>query len=268
LLGREASWRGTHPALGTRNALFPLQNAALELLSPGGDAPAARALRGRLDDPGEGLLALAFACDDADETCRAWRAAGLPAADPTAGEGRAGDATRRWRNVHLHPAATRSVPLLAIEREGEPLPPAPLRAEDEAAVSRLDHVVVLSPAPDAARALYGDALGLRLSLDREFPAFRSRLLFFRVGGATVEIGARLGEPARPDAPDRLWGLAWSVPDADAARARLWAAGVDVSPVRPGRKPGTRVCSVRSAPGGVPTLLVEPARSESAASART
>ena len=56
--------------------------------------------------------------------------------------------------------------------------------------------------------------------------------------------------------DKLWGLSWRVGDIDAARARLLAAGVDVSEVRTGRKPGTRVMSVRSGTCGVQTLLLE------------
>jgi hypothetical protein len=54
-----------------------------------------------------------------------------------------------------------------------------------------------------------------------------------------------------------------VPDAQAARARLQAAGLDVSEVRGGRKPGTRVLTLRDGTCGVPTLLLErgPAREE-------
>jgi hypothetical protein len=51
-----------------------------------------------------------------------------------------------------------------------------------------------------------------------------------------------------------------VPEAQAARARLAGAGLDVSEVRPGRKPGTRVISVKDGTCGVPTLLIEPAAS--------
>jgi hypothetical protein len=40
------------------------------------------------------------------------------------------------------------------------------------------------------------------------------------------------------------------------RARLIAANVDVSEVRTGRKPGTRVMTVRSGTCAVATLLVE------------
>ena len=55
----------------------------------------------------------------------------------------------------------------------------------------------------------------------------------------------------------------SLSDADRAlfdRLKAWRlaeAGVDVSEVRNGRKPGTRVMTVRSGTSGVPTLLVQP-----------
>jgi len=57
--------------------------------------------------------------------------------------------------------------------------------------------------------------------------------------------------------DKLRGLCWRVADIDATHARLTADGVDVSEVRTGRKPGTRVMTVRNGTCGVPTLLVQP-----------
>ena len=58
----------------------------------------------------------------------------------------------------------------------------------------------MSPDIEAARALYGDGLGLRLALDRSFEAWGVRLLFFRVGGLTVEVAAPL-PGAAPGSPD-------------------------------------------------------------------
>ena len=52
-------------------------------------------------------------------------------------------------------------------------------------------------------------------------------------------------------------MCWRVADIDATHARLAPAGVDVSEVRTGRKPGTRVMTVRNGTCGVPTLLVQP-----------
>jgi hypothetical protein len=71
----------------------------------------------------------------------------------------------------------------------------------------------------------------------------------------VEIGSRLGADAPSDGPDRLSGLAWRVTDPEAAQARIAKAGFDVSEVRSGRKPGTKVFTVRSGVPGAPTLML-------------
>ena len=94
-----------------------------------------------------------------------------------------------------------------------------------------------------------------MALDRSHPDW-GRLMFFRCGDLIVEVVQRPGNEALRQAHDRLWGLSWRVADIEATRARLVSAGVDVSEVRTGRKPGTRVLTVRNGTCGVPTLLVE------------
>ena len=265
LLGRPPSWRGVHPGAGTANALFRLENTYLELLAPEGEGALGRRVADVLAERGEGLVALAFGTDDA-EACAQWlRAAGLAVSDPSEGEGRdiESGARRRWRNVLLAPESTRGLWLFAIEQldAADALTPREPATAPAAAVSALDHVVVASADLEASRSLYGAGLGLRLALDRSFEARRLRILFFRLGGVTVEVVGQLGEPGAAPEPatrDRFGGLAWRVPDAEAARERLAAAGFDVSEVRPGAKSGTRVCTVRRETWGVPTLLISPA----------
>jgi catechol 2,3-dioxygenase-like lactoylglutathione lyase family enzyme len=261
LFGRAASWRGEHPGQGTANSLFRLANTYVELVGVTGAGPFARMIGERLERDGEGLIGLAFGTDDADACAAQLRARGIAAADPVEGSGadaRTG-AKRSWRNVHWPASATRGVLAFAIEHlsPADALPPAPLTSAREGAVEALDHVVVRSADADATRALYGESLGLRLALDRSFEERRVRLMFFRVGGVTVEIASALGAAPDPSAPDRLWGLAWRVPDADAARTRLVGDGFSVTPVRSGNKPGTRVCTVERDTCGVPTLLIGP-----------
>jgi catechol 2,3-dioxygenase-like lactoylglutathione lyase family enzyme len=118
----------------------------------------------------------------------------------------------------------------------------------------MDHIVVSTGDPERAAALYGARLGLDMALDRSHPDW-GRLMFFRCGDLIVETVQRPGAIADP-AHDRLYGLSWRVTDADATRARLASAGVEVSDVRTGRQPGTRVLTVRSGTCGIPTLLVE------------
>src|SRR5690606_11684645 len=111
-------------------------------------------------------------------------------------------------------------------------------------------VVVRSADVERAAALYGARLGLDMRLDRVVA--NRRLMFFRCAGTVVEIAEADGQGAQ----DALWGLSWRVADAAAARARLRAAGVDVSEVRDGMKPGTRVFNVRDGTCGTPTLMIE------------
>ena len=264
LLGRAATWRGEHPALGTENALFRLENTYLELLAPA--AGGGEWLRDQLGAHGEGPFALAFATPDAEAFRARAEAHGLRPSAVQPGLGRDSDsgAFRKWRNVLLDRAATHGVQLFAIEHlsPAELLPLSPPTDENAAAtVSSVDHVVVQTADADRAKELYGDALGIRLGLDRSFPQWGSRMLFFRVGHLTVEVVSQLSEGARGDAPDRFWGVSYRVADAQAAHARLSAAGVDLTPCKPGRKPGTFVFTVNGETHGVATLFLQPALSE-------
>lgn len=116
----------------------------------------------------------------------------------------------------------------------------------------LDHVVVRTGDAERAAADYGTRLGMDLRLDRRLEEHGFRGLFFRCGGAVVEVAA----PTKGvDGPDTFGGLAWRVSDLDATRERLVTDGVEVSEVRTGRAPGTRVATVRDPDLALPTLLI-------------
>jgi len=131
--------------------------------------------------------------------------------------------------------------------------PAPARGDDGVAI---DHVVMRTTDADRAIRLWRDRLGLRLALDRAFPERGLRLVFFRSGGMTLEFASPHPAPEADGRDDRLYGVSYRVPDLAASRDRLLRAGVDVSPIRPGFRPGTSVASVRSGTAGVPTLLLQ------------
>jgi catechol 2,3-dioxygenase-like lactoylglutathione lyase family enzyme len=261
LLGLEPSWRGTHPAYGTANTLFRIDNLYVELLAPVSAGPIADDLRARFDAEGEGLVAIVFGTADAAATSAALAARGLHPTPPQDGTGReaTSGAERSWRNVFLPESDTRGVRIFLIEHRSAPdlLPLAQPTGSAASAVSACDHIVVQSTDPDAAIALYGKTLGLRLALDRTAPEWGMRLLFFRVAGVTVEITSPLGEHVEKSATDRLWGISWRVPDVGATHARLAASGVAASEIRKGRRPGTRVFTVQGETHGVATLVLGP-----------
>ncbi|MAZ86481.1 MAG: hypothetical protein CL693_02460 [Cellvibrionaceae bacterium] len=147
-----------------------------------------------------------------------------------------------------------------VSLHGEALPPAmglvqpPSITSD--CVSRVDHIVLYTGDADACIRAFGEeGLGIRLALDKNVPEWGGRMLFFRAGQLTLEVI----EPNKGiEGDDYFWGIAFQVPDLDARLSQLKKQGVLTSDARDGRKPGTRVATVKSHHLNIPTLLVQPA----------
>jgi catechol 2,3-dioxygenase-like lactoylglutathione lyase family enzyme len=251
LLARAPAWRGTGD--GAETVLFTLDNMTLELMSPTGDGAAADRIRAVLAEQGEGLASICFRTSDIARMHRRLDRLALkpePIADQESRDAISG-ATLSWRRTRAATEATRGIRVFFLELASERPRSA---ATAEAPITAMDHVVISTGDPERAAALYGARLGLDMALDRSHPDW-GRLMFFRCGDLIVETVQRPGAVAEP-AHDRLYGLSWRAADADATRARLASAGIEVSDVRTGRQPGTRVLTVRSGTCGIPTLLVE------------
>jgi catechol 2,3-dioxygenase-like lactoylglutathione lyase family enzyme len=252
LFGRTPAWRNRGD--GAERVLFTLDNMSLELMAPSGESAAADRIRAVLAAQGEGLASLCFRTSDIAKLHR--RLDRLTLKPEPVSETESRDATSgadlSWKRTRAATDATHGIRLFFLELAKE----RPLSVRTgPASITAMDHVVVSTPDPERAAALYGARLGLDMALDRSHPDW-GRLMFFRCGDLIVEVSHRPGKPA-VGADDKLRGICWRVADIDATHARLAASGVDVSEVRTGRKPGTRVMTVRSGTCGVPTLLVQP-----------
>jgi len=256
LFARTPAWKNSGD--GADRVLFTLDNMSLELMAPSGDGPNAERIRSVLAAQGEGLASLCFRTDDITKMHRRLDRLTLkpePVAEVESLDAISG-ATLSWKRTRAASDTTHGIRLFFLERSKER--PLSVRTAP-ASITALDHVVVSTPDPERAAALYGARLGLDMALDRS-NADWGRLMFFRCGDLIVEVSHRPGKPAagaQEKLYDKLRGLCWRVTDIDATHARLIAGGVDVSEVRTGRKPGTRVMTVRSGTCGVPTLLVQP-----------
>jgi catechol 2,3-dioxygenase-like lactoylglutathione lyase family enzyme len=253
LFARAPAWRNTGD--GADRVLFTLDNMTLELMSPNGDGATADRIRAVLAEQGEGPASLCFRASDIVKMHRRLDRLTLkpePVAEVESRDAISG-ATLSWKRTRAATEATRGVRLFFLELAKER--PLSVRTAP-ASIAAMDHVVISTADPERAAALYGARLGLDMALDRSHPDW-GRLMFFRCGDLIVEVVHRPGKDAAADkAHDKLWGLSWRVADIDATRTRLASASVDVSDVRTGRKPGTRVLTVRNGTCGIPTLLVE------------
>jgi catechol 2,3-dioxygenase-like lactoylglutathione lyase family enzyme len=232
LLGRKATPITTRDDIAS--AVVGAGNLSVELMAPAG--PGALRLRAALEDGGEGLKSLVFATADIDRMRVRCERVGLA---PEGISERDGE-----RSFRVNTDRTHGVRLFFMQRDG-------VDARDGGGVMGLDHIVIRTPDPERAAALYGARLGLDMRLDRD--VMGQRMMFFRCGDAIVEI---IHDEALTDGRDKLWGLSWRVANAQAERERLANAGLEVSDVRTGMKPGTRVFTVRNETCGVPTLMIE------------
>jgi len=251
LLGCAPSWQVDHD--GSATALFTLENMTLELMAPSGHSANAERIRSVMQIWGGGLASICFRVGDIAKMHRRLERLALKPEPVAEVESRdaASNKLMRWKRTRASTELTRGVRMFFLEL-AEPRPRSAVMAA--APILGLDHVVVSTEDPERAAALYGARLGLDMALDRSHQEW-GQLMFFRCGDLIVELVKR--PVAGGDAShDKLWGLSWRVADIEAARARLIAAGLDVTEVRSGRKPGTRVVSVRSGNCGVHTLLLE------------
>jgi catechol 2,3-dioxygenase-like lactoylglutathione lyase family enzyme len=253
-----AAPNGPSPAGEDPSAVFLLGNCALEI---------------RPCHAGEtaGLGALRLAVADVNQCAERLHLRGLAEGSPSAQAWKADSAIIERQALPLRAERTRGLPLELVEPPWTQLSSG-LSAEGESAAQRseilgIDHAVVRSAQPDATKRLFANELGIRVAFDREFPRWGVRLIMCKLGlpgdpeASVVEIAGALGSSSSSAhgsaEQDRFGGITWRVRDADATRERLRAAGLDVSEVRDGRRPGTRVATVRSGTAGVPTLLIQP-----------
>jgi len=251
LFGCAPAWQSAGD--GADRVLFTLDNMTLELMSPKGFSTTADRIRAVIAEQGEGLASICFRTADIAKMHRRLDRLSLkpePISDAESRDAASG-ATLSWKRSRAATDATRGVRLFFLELTKERPRSVPTA---DAPITAMDHVVVSTADPERAAALFGARLGLDMALDRSHPDW-GRLMFFRCDDLIVEVVHRPDSKA-DKTHDKLWGLSWRVADVESTRARLVSAGIDVSEVRTGRKPGTRVLTVRTGTGGIPTLLVE------------
>ena len=267
LLGRNPSWKGCHPAFKTKNALFRLDNTYLELLAEDNskdEEGVSTFVSDYLSRNKPGLAGLSFGTTNASDLVNHMQKHGIDALGPMEGEGRdtlSGE-VRRWLNIFWPNSASRGLWTFGIEHlsPSNTLPISSPNTSTEAGtdtddmlVNAVDHVVINTNNVDAAKKFYGDALGIRLALQLpDHPM--GNLLFFKTNQMVLEVIH--GKDYDKD-HDQFWGIAYRTSNVEVTQRRLHESGVNVSEVRAGMKPGTKVCTVKSHNLGVPTLLIGP-----------
>ena len=186
VFGFGPTWQGSHPSLGTKNALFPLDNLYFELIAVNDDGPLAETVNEHLEKNGESVFGLALETDDIEKAKKKLSASFKVDLEIQDGKGldNISKKERYWKNILIPMDISRGVFTLLIEHTGGTLP----RSEDidKSNISRMDHVVINSNDPDGLVDLYKEKYGIRLALDQFVEKWGGRMLFFRTNHTTIE----------------------------------------------------------------------------------
>ena len=213
------------PFRGDDSACFQLTNVCLRLVTTGGR---------------QGLKQLVFQSGDLADAKQRLKSMGISVIDAESDDDFLSLSSDTTRGISL--AVTTATDSTVLNEATTPL------------IAGLDHAVIASGDGDYTAALLSARLQLDMRLDLTNPDWDSRLMFFRCGDLIIEVYQPLSKPL-PVAQDRFFGLSWRTLDIDETHGLLSERGFNVSPVKAGRKPGTRVCTVRDKTHGVPTLIL-------------
>jgi hypothetical protein len=213
------------PFRGDDSACFQLTNVCLRRVTTGGR---------------QGLKQLVFQSGDLAAAKQRLKSMGISVIDAESDDDFLSLSSDTTRGISL--AVTTAMDSTVLNEATTPL------------IAGLDHAVIASGDGDYTAALLSARLQLDMRLDLTNPDWDSRLMFFRCGDLIIEVYQPLSKPL-PVAQDRFFGLSWRTLDIDETHGLLSARGFNVSPVKAGRKPGTRVCTVRDKTHGVPTLIL-------------
>ena len=213
------------PFRGDDSACFQLTNVCLRLVTTGGR---------------QGLKQLVFQSGDLAAAKERLKSMGISVIDDESDDDFLSLSSDTTRGISL--AVTMATDSTVLNEATTPL------------IAGLDHAVIASGDGDYTTALLSGRLQLDMRLDLTNPDWDSRLMFFRCGDLIIEVYQPLSKPL-PVAQDRFFGLSWRTLDIDETHGLLSERGFNVSPVKAGRKPGTRVCTVRDKTHGVPTLIL-------------
>ena len=105
--------------------------------------------------------------------------------------------------------------------------------------------------PDSIIDIFEKKLNIRLALDKTFKEWSGRMLFFRIGGVTLEVI----EGKNIKLNSEYFGIGWHTNNFNKCYNDLVEEGLKLSEIRKGRKKGTIVSTLKNPMLNIPTILI-------------
>jgi len=236
------------PELGFKSSVFELLNSEVHLLSNIADAKNVYENSFDYKHKNESIFAICLGSNDFLNDYKKFSELGLNPSKINSGFHEDRDKVKHEIRFFSFPINKTCGLRILISEASE----IQIRDFGEDVITKINQVVVYASEMESLKELFESKLGVRLALDQEFDfgQGKNRMMFFKIGGVTIEIveDTKINK-------NSYSGIGWHCDSISLNHKRFSERGFSISPIRKGRKEGTLVSTIKDAPLSVPTIII-------------
>ena len=242
------NFEGSSENLGVHITVFGLDKTNICLISPMNSGIWFKPLTNFLREKGEGIFGLNFSSDDIDNDYKNFKINDLKVSSRFNSAFQ--ENTNDTIDFNFFNIVNESVSNLNISISNE-INFLSSRKIITDGISKVNQLVIQTKFPEIIKDIFEEKLNIRLALDKTFKEWAGRMLFFRLGGVTLEIieGRDLNHNCG------YFGIGWHTDNYSNCYKRLIEDGFGFSEIRKGRKKGTLVSTLKEPMLNIPTILI-------------
>ena len=246
--GRSPDFIGQSINLGIDIIIFGLNNTNICLISPKSSGFWFETLNNFLKNKGEGIFGINFSSDDFDNDYNNFTKNNLKLSDKIESnfEGNNNDKIK-FSFFNIFDKAIENLNIFVSNEMNFQNN----KANSKNNVSKVNQIVIQTEAPDTIKDIFDGKLSIRLALDKTFKEWAGRMLFFRLGGVTLEVIE--GKDIKQNS--KYFGIGWHADNYNKCYNSLLNDGFSLSEIRKGRKEGTLVSTLKKPILNIPTILI-------------
>ena len=247
-LGRKSNFTGQSKNLGIDIISFGLNKTNICLISPKSSGIWSKTINNFLKNKGEGIFGINFSSDNLESDYNNFVKNKLKLSDKISGYFEGNNKSKiKFSFFNILNNNIKSLNILIsneIDFQNN-------KVYSKNNVSKVNQIVIQTENPEAIKDIFEEKLRIRLALDKTFKEWAGRMLFFRLGGVTLEVVE--GKDIKQNS--QYYGIGWHADNYNNCYNALLKDGFSFSEIRKGRKKGTLVSTLKKPILNIPTILI-------------
>ena len=246
--GRKPNFTGQSKNLGIDIISFGLNKTNICLISPKSSGIWSKTINNFLKNKGEGIFGINFSSDNLESDYNNFVKNKLKLSDRISGYFEGNNKSQiKFSFFNILDNNIKSLNILIsneIDFQNN-------KVYSKSKVSKVNQLVIQTDDPESIKGIFDEKLRIRLALDKTFKEWAGRMLFFRLGGVTLEVVE--GKDIKQNS--QYYGIGWHADNYNNCYNALLKDGFSFSEIRKGRKKGTLVSTLKKPILNIPTILI-------------